>query len=75
MLESAPGSGQTMALVRGPGGVGKSTLASQAVLRYGGQYRGGLTFRCAGYAGIEVLLQQLAEFGGHVVVQREVLGL
>ena len=36
MLESAPGTGPALALITGPGGVGKSTLTAQAVKRYGG---------------------------------------
>src|SRR5262249_48688502 len=42
MLESAPGNGPVMALITGPGGVGKSTLAAQAIARYGGRYKAGL---------------------------------
>ena len=37
MLESSPGNGPVLALITGPGGVGKSTLAAQAVTRYGGR--------------------------------------
>jgi hypothetical protein len=46
MLESVPGSGPVMALITGPGGVGKSTLVAQAVTRYGRTYKAVLTLRC-----------------------------
>ena len=46
MLENAPGTGPVMALITGPGGVGKSTLAAQAVTRYGGTYKAALTLSC-----------------------------
>jgi len=60
MLESAPG--PVLALMTGPGGVGKSTLAAQAVTRYGERFKATLTLRCAGYQGIDLFLQQIAEF-------------
>ncbi len=62
MLESPPGSGSVLALITGPGGVGKSTLAAQAVTRYGGRYKATLTLRCAGYQGMDLFLQQIGEF-------------
>ncbi len=62
MLESAPGRGPVLALITGPGGVGKSTLAAQAVARYGARYRGALTLSCRGYQGIELWLQQIGEW-------------
>ncbi len=60
MLESA--SGPVLALMMGPGGVGKSTLAAQVVTRYGGRFKATLTLRCAGYQGMDLFLQQIAEF-------------
>src|SRR6266568_2614144 len=60
MLEGS--SGPVLALITGPGGVGKSTLAAQAVTRYGGRFKATLTLRCAGYQGIDLFLQQIAEF-------------
>ncbi|MFL5653956.1 MAG: CHAT domain-containing protein [Ktedonobacteraceae bacterium] len=62
MLENAPGSGPVMALITGPGGVGKSTLAAQAVTRSGGKYKAALTLSCEGYQGIELFLQRMGEF-------------
>ncbi len=62
MLESPPGNGPVLALITGPGGVGKSTLAAQAVTRYGGRYRATLTLRCAGYQAMDLFLQQIGEF-------------
>ncbi len=60
MLEGS--SGPVLALMTGPGGVGKSTLAAQAVTRYGGRYKATLTLRCAGYQGMDLFLQQIGEF-------------
>ena len=62
MLESAPGSGPVMALITGPGGMGKSTLVAQAVTRYGGTYKAALTLRCQDYHGLDLFLQQIGEF-------------
>ncbi|GHO67442.1 hypothetical protein KSC_063340 [Ktedonobacter sp. SOSP1-52] len=62
MLESAPGSGPVMALITGPGGVGKSTLAAQAITRYGGTYKAALTLHCQGYQSIDLFLQRMGEF-------------
>ena len=62
MLESPPGSGSVLALITGPGGVGKSTLTAQAVTRYGGRYKATLTLRCAVYQGMDLFLQQIGEF-------------
>src|SRR5947209_7538344 len=46
MLESMPGRGPVMALLLGPGGIGKSTLAAQALARYGRRYKAILTLSC-----------------------------
>src|SRR5260370_37304579 len=62
MLESAPGTGPALALITGPGGVGKSTLTAQAVTRYGGTYKAALTLSCAEYQGLELFLQRIGEF-------------
>jgi tetratricopeptide (TPR) repeat protein len=62
MLENVPGSGPVMALITGPGGVGKSTLAAQAVIRYGKTYKGALTLHCQVYQGIDLFLQNISEF-------------
>src|SRR5205814_5847472 len=62
MLESVPGSGPVMALITGPGGVGKSTLAAQAVTRYGAKYKATLTLSCLGYQSVELFLQRIGEF-------------
>ena len=62
MLENAPGSGPVMALITGPGGIGKSTLAAQAVTRYGGKYKAALTLRCQEYQSIDLFLQRIGEF-------------
>src|SRR5262249_2001389 len=62
MLENSPGSGPVMALITGPGGVGKSTLAAQAVTRYGRTYKAALTLRCQGYQGVDLFLQRIGEF-------------
>ena len=61
MLESPPGSGPVLALITGPGGVGKSTLAAQAVTRYGGKYKAALTLSCQGYQSVELFLQRIGE--------------
>ena len=61
MLEGMPGSGPVLALIIGPGGVGKSTLAAQAVTRYGGTYKAALTLRCQGYQSIDLFLQRIGE--------------
>ena len=62
MLESTPGSGPALALITGPAGIGKSTLAAQAVTRYGGQYKAALTLSCADYQGADLFLKQIGEF-------------
>ncbi len=62
MLESPPGSGPALALITGPGGVGKSTLAAQAVTRYGSRYKAVLTLSCLGYQNVELFLQRLGEW-------------
>ncbi len=62
MLEETPGFGPVLALITGPGGMGKSTLVSQAVTRYGRDYQGTLTLRCAGYQGMDLWLQSLGDF-------------
>jgi tetratricopeptide (TPR) repeat protein len=62
MLENAPGSGPAMALITGPGGVGKSSLAAQAVTRSGGKYKAALTLSCQGYQSVELFLQRIGEF-------------
>jgi tetratricopeptide (TPR) repeat protein len=62
MLENVPSSGPVMALITGPGGVGKSTLVAQAVTRYGRTYKAVLTLRCQGYQGIDLFLQRIGEF-------------
>ena len=62
MLENVPGSGPVLALITGPGGVGKSTLAAQAVTRYGGKYKATLTLSCQGYQSVELFLQRIGEF-------------
>jgi tetratricopeptide (TPR) repeat protein len=61
MLENPPGTGPVLALIIGPGGVGKSTLAAQAIARYSGQYKSAFTLSCGGYQGIELFLQGIAE--------------
>jgi len=61
MLERTPGSGPALALITGPGGVGKSTLAAQAVIRYGGKYKATLTLSCLGYQSVELFLQRIGE--------------
>lgn len=62
MLESVPGSGPVLALITGPGGMGKSTLAAQAVTRYGRMYKATLTLSCVSYSGVELFLQRIGEF-------------
>ncbi len=62
MLESAPGRGKVMAVITGPGGIGKSTLASQAVVRYGGRYKAALTLSGRGYQGFDLWLRDIGEF-------------
>jgi tetratricopeptide (TPR) repeat protein len=62
MLESVPGDGPVLALMTGPGGVGKSTLAAQAITRYGGRYKAALTLSCLSYQGVDLFLQRIAEF-------------
>jgi tetratricopeptide (TPR) repeat protein len=62
MLESVHGSGPVMALITGPGGVGKSTLVAQAVTRYGRMYKAVLTLRCQGYQSVELFLKEIGEF-------------
>ena len=62
MLESTPGSGPVLALITGPGGMGKSTLAAQAVTRYGRTYKAALTLSCEKYQGVDLFLQRIGEF-------------
>lgn len=62
MLENAPGNGPVLALITGPGGVGKSTLAAQAVTRSGEKYKAALTLSCQGYQSVELFLQRIGEF-------------
>jgi hypothetical protein len=62
MLENPPGRGPVLALITGPGGVGKSTLAAQAVTRYGSRYKAVLTLSCLGYHHFELFLQRLGEW-------------
>ena len=62
MLESTPGSGPVLALITGPGGMGKSTLAAQAVTRYGRTYKAALTLSCEGYQGVDLFLKRIGEF-------------
>ena len=57
-----PASQQVMALVTGPGGIGKSTLVAQAITRYGRKYKAALTLSCLGYQDISLFLQRMAEF-------------
>jgi tetratricopeptide (TPR) repeat protein len=61
MLEDVSESGPVLALITGPGGMGKSTLALQAVTRYGGSYKAALMLRCQGYQGIDLFLQSIGE--------------
>ena len=60
MLESRPGSGPTMALITGPGGIGKSTLAAQAAIRYGKGYKATVTLSCQSYQGVDIFLNRIA---------------
>lgn len=62
MLESAAGTGPVLALITGPGGIGKSTLVSRAVTRYGERYKAILTLSCASYQGMDLFLHSLGEF-------------
>src|SRR6266566_171099 len=62
MLESTPGSGPVLALITGPGGMGKSTLAAQAVTRYGRTYKAALTLSCEKYQAVDHVLQRIGEF-------------
>src|SRR5260370_5836758 len=62
LLENVPGSGPVMALITGPGGIGKSTLVALAISRYGRMYKAALTLRCQGYQGIDLFLQRIGEF-------------
>ena len=62
MLENVPSSGPVMALITGPGGIGKSTLVSQTVTRCGRTYKAALTLRCQGYQGVELFLKDIGEF-------------
>ena len=61
MLEEVPGRGPVLALIMGPGGVGKSTLAALAVARSGGKYKAALTLSCQGYQSVELFLQRMGE--------------
>ena len=61
MLEQPPGRGPTLALITGPGGIGKSTLVAQAAMRYGLTYKAVITLSLAGYQGMDLLLQQLGQ--------------
>nr|MBA2392635.1 CHAT domain-containing protein [Ktedonobacteraceae bacterium] len=54
--------GKTMALLLGPGGIGKSTLAAQALARYGKYYKGTLTLSCLEYTDSGLFLQRIAQF-------------
>jgi tetratricopeptide (TPR) repeat protein len=62
MLESASVTGPAMALITGPGGIGKSTIVAQAVTRYGERYKAALTLSCGGYLGMEPFLHRMGEF-------------
>ena len=63
MLEHSPGRGPVLALITGPGGVGKSTLAAQTVTRYSTRYKAALTLPCAGYQDFTLsVLKPIAEF-------------
>jgi len=62
MLENVPGHGPVLALITGPGGIGKSTLVAQAITRYGARYKTALTLSCSGYEGVELFLQRIADF-------------
>jgi tetratricopeptide (TPR) repeat protein len=63
MLEHSPGRGPVLALITGPGGVGKSTLAAQTVTRYSARYKAALTLPCAGYQDFTLsVLKPIAEF-------------
>ena len=63
MLEHSPGRGPVLAFITGPGGVGKSTLAAQAVTRYSSRYKAALTLPCSGYQDFTLsLLKPIAEF-------------
>ncbi|MDP9312270.1 MAG: tetratricopeptide repeat protein [Chloroflexota bacterium] len=61
MLDRPPGSGPVLALITGPGGIGKSTLAARAIERYGGRYKAVLTLSCRDYAGIDLFLKTIGE--------------
>jgi tetratricopeptide (TPR) repeat protein len=62
MLEDTSDHGPVLALITGPGGMGKSTLVAQAVSRYGGAYQAALMLRCQGYQSIDLFLQSIGAF-------------
>lgn len=62
MLEDASGNGPVLAFITGPGGMGKSTLAAQAVTRYGGSYKAALMLHCQEYQSIDLFLKSIGEF-------------
>ena len=62
MLEDVSNNGPILAFITGPGGMGKSTLAVQAVTRYGGSYKAALMLHCQEYQGIDLFLQSMGKF-------------
>jgi hypothetical protein len=62
ILEDVSDNSPVLALITGPGGIGKSTLAIQAVTRYGGMYKAALMLHCQGYQSIDLFLQSMGEF-------------
>ena len=62
MLDNASSREPVLALITGPGGVGKTTLAAQAIVRYGGRYKATLMLSCISYQGIDLFLQRIGGF-------------